>query len=59
MERSEMPVGFEMALAQDPDAMRKFASLSEETRQRLIAGTHSVHSKEEMRQYVHRILSAE
>ncbi len=57
MERSEMPMGLGMALAQNPEAMQKFAMLSEEKKQEIIAGTHSVQSKQEMRQYVNNILS--
>jgi len=58
MERFEMPIGLGIALAQNPEAMKKFAALSENKKQEIIRGTHSVHSKEEMRQYVNRITSA-
>lgn len=57
MERNEMPVGFAMALAQNPEAMQKFATLSEDKKQEIIAGTHSVKSKEEMHQYVNSLVS--
>lgn len=46
MKRDEMPVGFSMALAQNPDAMQKFAMLN---------GTHSVKSKQEMHEYVNNL----
>ncbi len=52
MKRDEIPVGFSMALAQNPDAMQKFAMLSEDKKQRIIEGTHSVKSREEMHRYV-------
>ena len=52
MKRDEMPVGFSMALAQNPDAMQKFAMLSEDKKRQIIAGTHSVKSKQEMHEYV-------
>lgn len=52
MEQNEMPVGFAMALAMNPDAMQKFGALSEEQKQQIIAGTHAVKSREEMRRYV-------
>lgn len=52
MEYTEIPVGFGMALAQRPEAMQKFASLSESRKQELINGTHNIHSKTEMRKYV-------
>lgn len=57
MKRDEMPIGFGMALALNPEAMQKFAMLSEEKKQAIIAGTHSVNSKEEMRQYVNSLIS--
>ncbi len=57
MEHNEMPIGFSMALAQNPEAMQKFAMLSEKEKQEIIAGTHRVQSKEEMHRYVNRILS--
>lgn len=53
-----MPVGFGMALAMNPDAMEKFAALPEVKKQEIISGTHSVSSKEEMRQYVENIRTA-
>ncbi len=34
MKRDEMPVGFSFALAQNPEAMQKFAMLSEEKRKK-------------------------
>lgn len=57
MEPYEMPVGFGMALAQNPAAMQKFAMLSEEEKQKIIEGTHSVSSREEMHRYVNRLIS--
>lgn len=57
MERNEMPVGFAMALAMNPKAMQKFATLSEEKKQQIIAGTHSVRSRDEMHRYVNDIAS--
>ncbi len=57
MKRDEMPVGFSMALAQNPDAMQKFALLSEEKKKEVINGTHSIKSKEEMHKYVNKLIS--
>lgn len=57
MEKHEMPLGFGMALAQNPEAMQKFAMLSEDKKQEIIVGTHSVKSKEEMHQYVNNLVS--
>lgn len=55
MKRDEMPVGFSMALAQNPEAMQKFAMLSEEKKKQIIDGTHSVKSKQEMHEYVNKL----
>ncbi|MGN0552635.1 MAG: hypothetical protein ACI4I1_04580 [Oscillospiraceae bacterium] len=57
MEKNEMPIGFGMALAMNPEAMEKFASLPESKKSEIINGTHAVSSKAEMKQYVERIIS--
>ena len=57
MEINELPVGFAMALAMNPEAMQKFATLSENQKREIIEGTHSVKSRNEMHQYVSGILS--
>ena len=58
MEKNEMPVGLGMALAMNPEAMQKFASLTETKKQEIINGTHTISSKAEMKQYVENIKSA-
>ncbi len=58
MTKDELPVGFAMALAMNPAAMQKFSGLSEEQKQRIIAGTHIVKSKDEMRRYVDSLVNA-
>ncbi len=55
MKRDEMPVGFSMALAQNPDAMQKFAMLGEDKKKQIIDGTHSIGSKKEMHEYVNKL----
>ncbi len=57
MKRDEMPVGFSMALAQNPEAMQKFALLSEDKKQQIINGTHLINSRQEMHEYVNKIIS--
>lgn len=57
MENYEMPIGFGMALAMNPEAMKKFSSLPENQQQEIINGTHSVSSKEEMHRYVEKIIT--
>ena len=48
----DVPLGLGMALAQNADAMTYFASLSKEERRKVIDGTHSIKSKQEMQSYV-------
>lgn len=52
MTKDEMPIGFAMELAMNPEAMQKFGTLSEVQKQQIIAGTHAVKSRDEMRHYV-------
>lgn len=52
MKTDDMPVGFAMALAMNPEAMQKFGAFSEEQKQQIIAGTHAIKSRDEMHQYV-------
>ena len=54
-EGPEMPLGLGMALAQDVEAMQIFASLPHSRQQEIIQKTHSVHSKQEMRELVQKI----
>ena len=55
MKKDEMPIGFGMALAQNPDAMQKFALLGEDEKKQIINEVHSVKSKEEMHEYVNKL----
>lgn len=57
MEHYDMPIGFGMGLSMNPEAMQKFAALSEEKKREIIAGTHSVTSKIQMQQYVNKLIS--
>lgn len=57
MKHEDMPVGFAMSLAMNPQAMQKFATLSEDKKQEIISGTQSVKSREEMRRYVDSLVS--
>lgn len=49
---SKIPMGLGMALAQNIDAMNYFSSLSEDVRSQIIEHTHTISSKEEMKNYV-------
>lgn len=57
MKKEEMPVGFAMALAMNPDALQSFSALDEAQKQRIIEGTHAIKSREEMRKYVNSLIS--
>ena len=48
----DIPLGFGMALAQNPKAMDVFAGLSQKQRKDVIRKTETIRSKEEMRSYV-------
>lgn len=58
MENQELPLGLGMALAQNPEALQRFAALPEDKKQEIINGTHSVTSKKEMRRYVEQVLGS-
>ena len=55
MNQNEMPLGFVMSLAQNPEALNKFSLLSESQKQEIIDTTHTINSKKEMRQFVNKI----
>jgi hypothetical protein len=55
MEKDDLPLGLGMALAQNEQALERFAALPEEKKQAVIAGAHQVQSKQEMRQFVEEI----
>lgn len=51
----DIPMGLGMALAQNSSAMMRFAGLPDEEKQAIIEGTHAIHSKQEMQEYVAKI----
>ncbi len=48
-------MGFGMALAQNSSAMTRFAGLSDDEKRAIIEGTHAIHSKQEMQEYVKKL----
>lgn len=56
MHNSEAPVGFKMMLAQNTDALDKFASLPEPQQRALIDGARQISNPEEMQVYVLNVL---
>ncbi len=53
----DLPIGFGMALAMNPQAMERFSALSEQEQQKIIEHTHQIDSKQEMHDYVQSIAS--
>lgn len=48
----DLPMGFGMALLQDPQATRAFYAMSPAQQQEIILRTHAISSKAEMRAFV-------
>lgn len=53
---AELPLGFSMALAKNPDALQSFSQMSESQKQAVIDGTHNIKSKVEMQEYVNNLV---
>lgn len=52
MDFNDIPLGFGFALAQNPDAMKQFSSLTDEERSQILAKAHAVSSRREMQSLV-------
>ena len=53
MDYQQLPIGFAMALAQNPNAMETFAKLPQDTKASILTQAHNARSEAEM----HRIVS--
>lgn len=53
MEKRELPLGFGMALAQNEHAMKRFESMSEEEKEKVVEHARSIGSKQEMQIFVY------
>ena len=51
----DLPLGFCMALAQQPDAMKKFSNMTEDEQNRILSEIHNIDSKQEMQSFVSRL----
>lgn len=51
----DLPLGFGMALAQQPDAMKKFSNMTEDEQNRILSEIHNIDSKHEMQSFVSRL----
>ena len=52
MDFQQVPIGFAMALAQNPAAMEAYAALSREAQSDILTRAHSARSEAEMRRIV-------
>ncbi len=55
MTNRDLPLGFGMALAQHPDAMKRFSDMSESEQAEILSQVHNVSSKKEMQQFVSKL----
>lgn len=51
MDMQDVPIGLKMALAENPEALNYFVSLSDEQKQQIIEQTHKIHSRSEMQAF--------
>lgn len=52
MDFTKVPIGFGMELAQNEEAMARYAGLSQQEKQAILDQAHRARSEEEMRQIV-------
>ena len=52
MDKNNVPIGFAFALAQDPTAMERFATLPKDKQADILRQAHGVSSREEMQALV-------
>lgn len=55
----DLPLGLGMALAQNSNAMKYFASLTEDNQREIIEQTHKINSKNEMHLFVQSLAKKE
>lgn len=48
----DMPLGLGLNMAQNLDAMNRFAALSPQQKQKMIDHTHDIHSSKEMKAFI-------
>ena len=52
IERDELPIGFTMELAMNPEAMSRFSGLTEPEQEHVVNRARNIKSHEAMRNYV-------
>lgn len=55
MSNKELPLSFVMNLAQNESALKRFEAMTDSEKQNIINKTHSIHSRDEMRNLVNQI----
>lgn len=55
IENNELPLGFGIALAKNPSAMKYFSTLTPAHRREIIAHTHTIRSEQEMEKFVNKM----
>ena len=55
MEKSALPLGFGMALAQNEPAMKRFETMTESQKESVLQQAHLVSSRREMQQLISRL----
>lgn len=55
MINADLPPGFGMALAQHPQAMYRFAHMTNKEQEQILSQIHNINSKEEMQSFVARL----
>lgn len=48
----DIPIGFAMALSQNPDSMYYFSNLPDGKKQEILSQIHNINSKTEMQEFV-------
>ena len=48
----DLQLGFGMALAQQPEAMKKFSNMSDSQKSEILSEIHNINSKDEMQSFV-------
>lgn len=51
----DLPLGFGMALAQQPQAMQKFSNMTDSEKLKILSEIHNINSKEEMQSFVSKL----
>lgn len=51
----DLPLGFGMALTQQPDVMKNFSNMTEDEQNRILSEIHNIDSKQEMQSFVSRL----